>query len=131
MSFHGSLLHRLKALATLAVLSAFVIDPALLAQKQSSSSVSGTNAVYQRGLAAWQSGDLASTHVAFESMVKANPRNVDAQNAFGQVLWQQGNLDAAISHLQAVTRLRPDLAIGHVYLGQALAQQGALTDAAS
>jgi len=106
---------------------AAAMSPVLTAQTPSRASL--PNNRYQQGLQAWQSGDLKTARSAFAAAVKTNPRDSEAQNAYGQVLLQLGDIDSAIVHFRLVTRLRPELGIAHVYLGQALLQKGLLADA--
>ena len=101
---------------------ALAVAAILVVMAQTPPRLPARNDQYQRGVRAWESGDLKAARSAFAAAVRANPRDAEAQNAFGQVLLEQGELDSAIAHFRTVTQLRPELAIAHVYLGQALSR---------
>src|SRR5271166_1748134 len=112
---------------TFFVVHAFMQASPLAAQTKSAGSAAAT--AYEAGRAAWERGDVAAAHSAFEKAVRLNPRSADAQNMLGQVLLQLGQVDDAIAHFRAVVKLRPTLAVAHAYLGQALQAQALQTQA--
>ena len=121
LRFSRTLIVLATILGTFFIVHSFVQAAPLAAQTKSAGSAAAS--AYEAGRAAWERGDMAAAHEAFEKAVRLNPRSADAQNMLGQVLLRQGQVDDAIAHFRAVVKLRPTLAVAHAYLGQALQAQ--------
>ncbi len=66
------------------------------------------NALYAKGMAKLQAGDLAGARTIFEDVVRLAPSSAEAHNSLGFVLLTQGDAAAAIPQLQEAVRLKPE-----------------------
>ena len=107
--------------------SLLLVSLADLAFTQAQNSLPPAEATYRQGLAALQSGDLATARVAFEHVVKVAPGYAEGHNLLGWVLLAQEHVAESISQFRIALRLKPDFAQAHMNLANALARSGDLT----
>ncbi len=88
-------------------------------------------ALYAKGMAAVETGDLNSAHATFEKVIRLAPSSPEAHNSLGWVLMQQGQMDTAIAQFRAALRLRPGFVQAHVNLANALSGERDFAEAES
>lgn len=76
------------------------------------------------GMAAFQSGDLASAAAGFRKAVDADPENASAWVDLGTALYKLGEKQSAEDAFEKALRLDPDLPQAHRNLGAILAVEG-------
>lgn len=84
---------------------------------------------YQRGVALYQSGDMAGAEAAFRKAIELNPNLAEAHANLGSIWANQNKLTEAISQFQTAIRLKPNLAVLHYQLGVAYYLQNQLEPA--
>ena len=77
----------------------------------------------------WREGDPKAATAEFENALKFDPKHVDAQFDFGNLLFQQGRLEAAKEHYLKASRAAPRRAEIHNKLGIVFIRQGQVSQA--
>ncbi len=88
------------------VLTAFVLLTLLCVTSASASDQ--TELLYNRGVAAYGTGDDVAARRAFEAVVEQNPADADAHVYLGLIARKQGETENAIASLRRAAELDPD-----------------------
>jgi tetratricopeptide (TPR) repeat protein len=81
------------------------------------------DALHQRAIVAYQSGDRENAILFLQRAVRLAPTNEHFLNNLGMVYQASGRLDEAIAAYRSALRYQPNLAAAHSNLGSALADQ--------
>jgi tetratricopeptide (TPR) repeat protein len=84
-----------------------------------------------RGIELAKQGMLEQAIARFETALRLNTDNVEAQVRLGQALFQQGKLEEAAAHFRAASEVDPKNPIPHFNLGSVLCMRGMHEDGTS
>lgn len=84
---------------------------------------------FEHALSIHQSGRFAEAESLYRGILKATPKNPNAQHMLGLAVFQQGRVPEAIKILSRVVRTYPDFAEAHYNLGVVHLQAHSLNDA--
>lgn len=91
--------------------------------------IQNQEALYQTGLKAFESGNLALAFDCFDRAIQAQPGHPAYHFALGLVLQRQEKYDEAIERFRQAVRLKPDFAQAYNHLGVLLQVKGDLAAA--
>lgn len=86
---------------------------------------------YDRGVAAYNAGDLAGAQTAFEQSISAEPKAYEAHYALGLTLEREGKNGEALTHYREAYTLNSNYEAAITAYGYLLYKQGSKTEAES
>jgi predicted Zn-dependent protease len=83
-----------------------------------------TYELYRRGVDLLEAGSFAAATVPLGKVVRSDPDNLSAREAFGRALFRSGQFDRAVGEFEAVVDRQPVNDYAHFCLGRALTKIG-------